>query len=238
MMMIVKGVTTMSEIPQHKKWIVLSRKHSNNAVRRVWRRKKGVDEQGNPIYKYKRSVENPNKDASPGWKCRFGNKSAAKDAQKWSERNGDESCYVSKDEYPFLVLNGGVFGNKKLTEKMNKLGKIEKKYMRLGSYKRTQKQQHDLYLAYIRGYGNLAAHCNTRYNGEHSWDSCKQYPPCASNHCGGNACDLSYYTQGRSGNYVNVGNNNSFRNTMKKLGLCLPVGGEKWHTEIGNTWRS
>ena len=125
-----------------------------------------------------------------------------------------------------------------LTKKLDKLGKKEGKYIRLGSYKRTQKQQHDLYLAYIRGYGNLAAKCNSRYTGEHSWDQCKQYPPCYSNHCGGKACDTSYYHQGRSGSYTNVGNNSSFRSTMKSLNICLPVGGEPWHVEHGNTWRS
>ena len=227
-------MTMSSSAPQHDKWIVLSRKHSNNSVRKVWR-KKLTD----GTYKYKRSVDNPNPDSKDGkWKARFGKKTAAKDAQKWSEKDGNESCYVSKDLYPFCVLGGGVFGNEKLTDKMNKLGKSQKKYMRLGSYKRTQQQQHDLYLKYIRGTGNLAAYCNTKYRGEHSWDSCKKYPPCNSNHCSGGACDLSYYHQGRSGSYTNVGNNNNFRNKMKSLGLCLPVGGEAWHTEIGTTWRS
>ena len=230
-------VMTMSDVPKHDKWICLARDKSTNKVVKVWRRKKGVDDQGNDIYKYKHSDTNPNPDAEPKWKARFGKKSAAKAAMEWSESKG-RAVYMSKDLYPFTVLGGGVYGNKKLTEKMNKLGRIQKRYMRLGSYKRTQKQQHDLYLKYIRGTGNLAAHCNTRYNGEHSWDQCKQYPPCASNHCGGNACDLSYYQSGRSGSYTNVGNNSNFRSTMKSLGLCLPVGGEPWHTEIGNTWRS
>jgi len=235
--MTVKDVMTMSDVPKHDKWICLARDKSNNNVVKVWRRKKGEDDQGNPIYKYKHSVENPNPDANPKWKARFGNKSSATAAKEWSEGKG-RAVYMSKDLYPFTVLGGGVYGNEKLTKKMNKLGRLHKRYMRLGSYKRTQKQQHDLYLKYIRGTGNLAAHCNTRYNGEHSWDQCKKYPPCASNHCGGNACDLSYYHSGRSGSYTNVGNNNSFRSTMKKLGLGLPVGGEPWHTEITTIWRS
>lgn len=219
----------MSSVPKSDKWIVLGRKKDNNNVLRVWRKTKS-----DGTYKYKHSVDKP----GDGWKCRFGHKSSAKAAKDWSESKG-RAVYMSKDKYPFLVLYGGVFGKSDLSKKMNQLGAKRKRYMRLGSYKRTQHQQHELYLAWIRGYGNLAANCNTRYTGEHKWDpSCKSNPPCGSNHCGGNACDLSYIKSSRDGAYVNVGNDSKCRSIMKSLGLGLPVGGEPWHTEITTVWRS
>ena len=218
----------MADVPKSDKWIVTSRNpNKNNRVVRVWGKKK------DGVWKFKHSKEKPGDE----WKCRFGKKATAQLAYDFAESKGNVPR-MSKDKFSFCVLVNGVYGDDSLTKKLDKLGKKEGKYIRLGSYKRTQKQQHDLYLAYIRGYGNLAAKCNSRYTGEHSWDQCKQYPPCYSNHCGGKACDTSYYHQGRSGSYTNVGNNSSFRSTMKSLNICLPVGGEPWHVEHGNTWRS
>ena len=218
----------MSNVPKHDKWIVLGRRKDTNDVHKVWGKKSGGK------WTFKHSVDKPGKD----YVCRFGKKENAKKAKAFSEGKG-RAVYMSKDKYPFLVLYGGVFGKADLSKKMNQLGTKRKRYMRLGSYKRTQKQQHDLYIAYISGYGNLAAKCNSKYTGHHSWSpSCQSNPPCYSNHCGGGACDLSMIRQGRDGSYVNVGNDSSCRSIMKSLGLCLPVGGEPWHTEIGNTWRS
>lgn len=37
---------------------------------------------------------------------------------------------------------------------------------------------------------------------------------------------------------ANVGNVKRIRAAMKKHGLCLPVPGEPWHVERGNTWRA
>ena len=227
----------MAKKGKHDKWILLARNKKNNNVVRVWTRK---NKDG--VRKWKASQNNPNKNAAKenggtDWKCRIGKKSVAKEGMAAMEKE-NRAVYMSKDAYPFLVLEGGEWGNNTLSKKMNNVGKKHKRYLRMGSYKRTQKQQHELYLAYIRGYGNLAAYCNTKYRGEHSWDSCKKYPPCASNHCGGNASDASYYHQGRSGGYTNLGYNDKVRKYMKQEGLCLPVSGEKWHTEIGNTWRS
>jgi hypothetical protein len=219
----------MASIPQVEKYIVTSRNpKKNNTVRSVWMKKKG-----DGTKKFKISKSSP----GDGWTRRFKNKDNAKKAEKYAEKQG-QVPRRSRDKYPFLVLNGGVYGKADLSKKMNQLGESQLKYMRMGSYKRTQQQQHDLYLLYIRGQGNLAAYCNTRYRGEHSWSQCSKYPPCASNHCSGGACDLSYYHSGRSGGYTNVGSNDKFRSEMKRLYLCLPVGGEKWHVEIGNTWRS
>ena len=227
----------MAENGKHDKWILLARKKSNNNVRRVWTRKTEDGER-----KWKISQNNPNPDihkekGGTKWKCRIGKKDVAQKGMKWAEGKGN-AVYMSKDKWPFLVLEGGIWGNSKLSDKMQRVGIKHKRYLRMGSYKRDQKQQHDLYLKYIRGTGNLAAYCNTKYRGEHSWDQCKKYPPCASNHCGGNASDASYYHQGRSGGYTNLGYNDKVRKYMKQEGLCLPVSGEKWHTEIGNTWRS
>jgi len=227
----------MAENGKHDKWILLARKKKNNNVRRVWTRKNKDGER-----KFKISQDNPNPDAGKDgngtkWKARIGKKDVAKKGMKWAEDKG-YAVYMSKDKWPFLVLEGGIWGNSKLSDKMQRVGIKHKRYLRMGSYKRDQKQQHELYLKYIRGTGNLAAYCNTKYRGEHSWEQCKKYPPCASNHCGGNASDASYYHQGRSGNYTNLGYNDKVRKYMKQEGLCLPVSGEKWHCEIGTTWRS
>lgn len=233
----------MAKKGKHNKWIVLSRQHGSNKVRRVWRRQKGIDENGEKIFKYKRAQENPNKDADPAWKCRFKNKQAALDAQTWSERKGDESCYVSKDAWPFLVLNTGSgyeWGAKdSYNKKLNNIAKRCKRYAKV-SITRTKKEAYNLRMAYLNGTGNLAAKC-CYYDGKHSWEQCqKSYSSCFSNHCSGKASDTSIYSQGRSGNITSVGSwgNGTGRNAIKAEKCCLPVGGEPWHVEEGNTWRA
>lgn len=55
--------------------------------------------------------------------------------------------------------------------------------------------------------------------------------PGTSNHHGGKAADTWL-------NGGNIGNSKRARELMRKHGLCLPVGGEPWHVEVGNRWRA
>jgi hypothetical protein len=80
---------------------------------------------------------------------------------------------------------------------------------------RAYAEQKALYDAYLRGEGNLAAE------------------PGSSNHEKGKAADVSRVKGG-----IAVGRDTACREAMKYFGLCLPVEGEAWHTEIGTTWRA
>lgn len=59
--------------------------------------------------------------------------------------------------------------------------------------------------------------------------------PGTSNHTWGNAADVRKDAGRWSGN---LGDIPGARDAMKKWGLCLPVPGETWHAEIGNSWRA
>ena len=78
---------------------------------------------------------------------------------------------------------------------------------------RSFQEQVRLYNLYKAGKGNLAA------------------VPGTSNHGKGRAADMSV-------NGVPVGSTEKHRAALKRYGLCLPVQGEKWHTEHGTTWRA
>lgn len=94
---------------------------------------------------------------------------------------------------------------------------------------RTPYQAWDLRMRYLRGAGNLAARCCTKYSGVHSWSACGKNP--LSNHADGKAADCS--VRG-----VNIGNYPGARDAMKRNDLCLPVPGEPWHCERGTNWRA
>lgn len=104
------------------------------------------------------------------------------------------------------------------------------------SGKRTQYQQWALYMRYLQGTGNLAAPCCwKRY--QHSWSSCGRQ--CASHHCRSMAVDCGVLD--RHGNYTSIGYSDRARASMKKHGLVLNVGGEKWHVvrqATDPTWRA
>ena len=241
----------MASVPKHDKWILLARKKSSNTVQRLWTRK---DKNG--VRKWKRSKNNPNENAAKqhgggDWHCRIGKKSVAEQGKKWAEKEKSCAVYMSKDKYPFTVLpDGGVFGDKELAARLNKVGRDRQRYIRLGSFKRPPKHsgsssgncgscQHCLYIRHIEGWGNLAAKCSCKYSGKHSHSSCDSC--CSSHHCKGLACDSSYYKSGRSGSYVNLGNDSKCRDLLRKHKLVLNVGGEPWHVvkkETDSTWRA
>lgn len=83
--------------------------------------------------------------------------------------------------------------------------------------KRTVAEQWKYWWAYKRGTGPLAAY------------------PGTSNHTWGRALDVR---KGPDRNSGNLGDLPGVRVIMRRHGLCLPVRGETWHTEIGVVWRA
>lgn len=115
---------------------------------------------------------------------------------------------------------------------MRRLSKVSKEIghpIRVISGKRKAYDQWVLYMRYLRGTGNLAAPCCWKHY-QHSWSSCGQ--ACASMHCRSRAVDCGVID--RHGNYRSIGYSDKARNAMRKHGLCLPVGGEPWHVQVGS----
>jgi hypothetical protein len=83
--------------------------------------------------------------------------------------------------------------------------------------RRTRQEHAVLYGRYLAGRGPLAARTGT------------------SNHETGNAADCGLIVNGRESN---IGETLIGRALLRQAGLCLPVGGEKWHVEVGKTWRA
>lgn len=203
-----------------RKWRVLARDTDNNNVRQVYRIVGGgfTRDEG---HKDRRALML---------------KSEAEDAIKWAKSKG-AAGYATTNKYPFIVLDSDTaWGNAELSGKLNELGRRRERYMWAGEYKRTSHRQWELRMLYLNGRGNLAARCCSKYSGKHSWKDCGK--DSWSNHASGNACDVSVLKSGRGGSYVNVGKDDQCRKIMRDLGLCLPVGGEPWHGERGNTWRA
>jgi len=94
-----------------------------------------------------------------------------------------------------------------------KSGVKQKFHVRSGY--RSYQEQARLYQLYLDGKGPLAA------------------KPGYSNHNQGKGADVAL---GEGG--PNIGSDARSREALKHFGLCLPVRGENWHTEIGTTWRA
>jgi len=211
-------------------FVCLARDKKTNEVRQVYR-KKGGGFTRNEDNKQVKKLANPH---------RFSKKEADKCVSWGNKQKPELAVFATKQHHPFLVLDSDTkWGKDSLSDKLNTLGKRRKRYLWLGEYERSQKQQHDFYIAYLNGTGNLAALCNSGgLTGYHSWEECKKYPPSRSNHATGDASDTSYLHSGRSGSYTNVGNDSKCRDIMDDIDVCLPVGGEAWHVERGNSWNA
>jgi len=211
-------------------FVCLARDRKTNEVRQVYR-KKGGGFTRNEDNKQAKKLDNPH---------RFSKKEADK-CVKWGNKQKPElAVFATKQESPFIVLDSDTkWGKDSLRDKLNTLGKRRKRYIRAGEFKRSQQRQHDLRMQYLNGTGNLAAMCNScGMTGHHSWADCQKCPPSQSNHATGDACDASYYHQGRDGAYTNLGDDSRCRDIMHDIGLGLPVSGEKWHTEITSVWNA
>ena len=149
------------------------------------------------------------------------NKAQAKKAVQWAKKKGFTDIRRTRSKYPFLVLDSDTKWPKtKLARKLNKLAKRRKRYMFVNEGWRTHARQWVLWNAYQSGTGNLAAY------------------PGTSNHEGGWAADMSVFLYGRDSYRQNVGEDDKTRSLMKKMGICLPVGGETWHCELGQIFRA
>ena len=207
-----------------RKYKVLARTRKNNKVRRVYRLLDGDRD--------KQFTRNKS-DKTKG----LFTKAEAKEAIKWADKKG-AAGFATTQRWPFLVLDTDTaWGNPKLGSKLDQLAEQLQRYGWCGEFKRPAKRQWYFYQGWLArkpGF-NLAAPCCHK-NYLHSWNACGQTP--RSNHAPGNACDFSILHSGRGGSFTNVGEWNGARAKMRKLGLCLPVPGEKWHVELGNNWRS
>lgn len=114
-------------------------------------------------------------------------------------------------KYPFL--DGDTDAGHDLLSALNRVGKILGKKLWIASGFRSNAEQKILYDRYLRGEGPLAA------------------APGKSNHNRYGAADV--HIDG-----MNIGDYPGAREALKRMGLCLPVGGETWHVEIGNNWRA
>lgn len=212
-----------------RKFKVLARNVKTNNVKRVYR-----------LRNDKGFTRNPDHPDLATTKPGMFDKAEAEAAEKWGNKQDPKlACFVTKQKWPFLVLDTDTkWGSDALGDKLNELGKKRERYLWCGEFLRSKHRQWELRMAYLNGHGNLAARCDTTYSGKHSWEECKTAGPSQSNHASGDACDTSYLHSGRSGSYTNVGNDQECRKIMHNINLCLPVGGEPWHVERGNTWRA
>lgn len=101
----------------------------------------------------------------------------------------------------------------RLLKRLNRCAQLDKNIWRIDSGYRTYAEQVRLYKLYREGKGNLAA------------------VPGTSNHEKGLAADVSVKGQP-------VGASDRRRASLKSHAMCLPVVGEKWHVEVGTTFRA
>ncbi len=207
-----------------RKYRVLGRGEKDNNVLQVFRLAKG----------FTRNPDNPEV-KKVGGNAHLFTKAEVQDAIKWGHRNG-VAVFGTTNEYPFLVKQSDTeWGSPELSKKMNELGRRRRRYIHVTAFKRTARQQWVLRMAYLRGEGNLAARCCSRYDRQlHSWNQCGK--DSWSNHFRGNAADIGVIVSGRDGSRVNVGDDSKCRKIMKSLGLALVVPHEPWHCEIGGQW--
>lgn len=169
------------------------------------------------------------------------NAKQAAQALKWVKAKG-WSPYVAKDgEFPFVRKedNGVTMpGDKHLLRKLNELGRRRKRLVIVVSGYRDDHAQWVLRMRYLRGQGNNAARCCLKYDWEqHSWHDCgKQSQSNHSQPPRGHAVDCGLLLPR---GYESIGDcGRKVRRIMRDLGLCLPVPGEAWHTEVGSVWRA
>jgi hypothetical protein len=112
-------------------------------------------------------------------------------------------------------LRGDLDFDRTLMVKLAKAARDSNTVLRVNFGKRTFAEQTVLWNRYLNGTGNLAAR------------------PGTSRHETGKAADVV-----TNRTHTSVGNVKKIREALKKHGLCLPVSGEPWHTEIGNTFRA
>lgn len=154
-------------------------------------------------------------------------------AVEWGKKKG-LAVWVDSGKYPFVVCDVAPPGDA-VMRRLNKVGKRLGRYVKIISGDRTPYQAWVLRMRYLNGTGNLAALCCGN-GGRHSWAACGKSP--RSNHARGAAADCGIVHSGRGVGYTSIGLWPNARTAMRAEGLCLPVGGEAWHAEVGTTWRA
>jgi len=125
--------------------------------------------------------------------------------------------------YPFIILDDDTkMPRAKLAKRINKLGRRRKRLIWMGEGWRTRARQQALYNQFVRR--NFAPPVVA--------------VPSTSNHETGWAADISVFVYGPKNDYTNVGYDDHCRRIMHATNLCLPVPGERWHTQLGNDWRN
>lgn len=144
--------------------------------------------------------------------------------REWCKNKGYKlRIFEDGEPYPFIILDSDTkMVNEALAKKINRLGRVMRRYIWMGEGLRTYARQKELWDQYVAR--NYAPPITAR--------------PGTSNHETGNAADISLFMYGTDQGYVNVGKVRRARVLMKRYGLSLPVPGEPWHTEIGSVWRA
>jgi len=101
---------------------------------------------------------------------------------------------------------------KKLLQVLSAVALELNETLHVNSGYRSYAEQVKLYALYLAGKGNLAA------------------KPGTSNHNKGLAADVS------AADGTPIGGTVARRKVLKQHGLCLPVSGELWHVERGDSW--
>jgi hypothetical protein len=149
----------------------------------------------------------------PGYKKAL-NLSERKNVTRWARSRGYAAKLgdpITIRRYPFL--DGDTDAGTDLLARLNRVGKRLGKKLWIASGYRSNAEQQILYDRYLSGNGPLAA------------------APGQSNHNRHGAADV--HIDG-----VNIGAYPGAREALKAEGLSLPVAGENWHVEVGNTWRA
>lgn len=157
-------------------------------------------------------------------------------ARRWAKKHGFKVDFTRKD-FPFLIYDpttGRV--NRDLETRINEVGRNVRRYIWIGEGQRSDYQQWEFRMLYLRGIGNLAARCCLKYYPDriHSWEECGKQSQ--SNHRWANAADAGALMWGKGNGSVDIGQVDGARKSMKEKDLCLPVPGEDWHIEKGNYW--
>lgn len=120
-----------------------------------------------------------------------------------------------------------------LLRRLNRVGRDIGHPIYIYSGQRTWLEQHRAYMDYLNG-GVLAAACCPKHY-RHKPSDCLRQP--TSMHCQGRAADCGVLWT--NGSTTNIGQVVEARASMRRHGLCLPVGsGEVWHVQVGDTWLS
>lgn len=203
---------TMTTTPTKRRWRVVARTATGAVV--LVRRLPG----GTFTYRRQGSV----------WMTR----AEAKNARAWAgRRRARETWLAHKGQPTHLRMQPGATlpSNPRLVAAVNKIGVAMHREIRGVSGQRTAYEAWQLYQAYLRGQGNLAAKCCNRGDW-HTWEQCGKQPH--SMHARGEAIDCGVIS--RTGRYTSLGKVKRAARLAEQHGLRFAVGidREPWHLEL------